>query len=122
MFIQKQNLPQRIVRINSNNLTLEQQHIYKSILCSKRGIEVLNKLKNEALLKDTKSLEWYNLIFKFLKPKIRSKVDKLFLSQINNKTEKEINLKSFNRMSFKELNITKQDILQEFRKYKLINF
>jgi hypothetical protein len=122
MFIQKSNLPKRTLTFNSNNLTKEQQVIYNQILKSKKGIEIVNKLKNEALLKDEKSIRIYHSIFSFLKPKTKIIIDSLFLDSKKTKVNNQINSKCFNRLTFKELNITKIDILNNFRKHNLINF
>jgi hypothetical protein len=135
-----------------HELTPKQNEVYKSILYSKEAIPFINELKNNSLFKDVRTLKIRDHIFSMFKRKGNSEKDPqtilafLFapekIKQVEEpkkektlfgiklikamprtrRIDEEIYRSEFNRLSFKELGLSKTDIIAHFRAKDLIDF
>lgn len=107
--------------------TPQQTKAYKEVLYSEQGRKLVNRLKNLRLM----NLEGFKSFLETFKDKNVSKLgDNKFIKSLLEEPKKEFIHKrklnfavedySFNTISLKDLGITKQEVMEIFRKHKLI--
>lgn len=110
----------------TDGLLPHQQEVYKDILHSEKGALLINKLKNVRLsemnLKE-RMREITPIPDKFFEnPFVKLLCEPRTYRKVRRKVIHSIDEAVFNRLTFKDLGITKLDVLNVFRAHQLINF